>query len=94
VASPGHTPGHVAFIDRRDGTLLCGDAYTTLGGVATTSKFVLPFPLAAMSTWDGPTELASARALRALQPTRLAPGHGSIVDEPLAAMDKAIAKAS
>jgi glyoxylase-like metal-dependent hydrolase (beta-lactamase superfamily II) len=94
VASPGHTPGHVAFIDRRDGTLLCGDAYTTLGGVATTSKFVLPFPLAAMSTWDGQTELESARALRALQPTRLAPGHGAIVDEPLAAMDKAIAKAS
>jgi len=94
VASPGHTPGHVAFIDRRDGTLICGDAYTTLGGVATTSKFVLPFPLAAMSTWDGPTELESARALRALQPTRLAPGHGSIVEEPLAAMDKAIAKAS
>jgi glyoxylase-like metal-dependent hydrolase (beta-lactamase superfamily II) len=94
IASPGHTPGHVAFIDRRDGTLLAGDAYTTLGGVATTAKFVLPFPLAAMSTWDGPTELESARALRALQPTRLAPGHGSIVDEPLAAMDKAIAKAS
>jgi glyoxylase-like metal-dependent hydrolase (beta-lactamase superfamily II) len=94
VASPGHTPGHVAFIDRRDGTLLAGDAYTTLGGVATTSKFVLPFPLAAMSTWDGPTELESARALRALDPTRLAPGHGAIVDQPLAAMDKAIAKAS
>jgi glyoxylase-like metal-dependent hydrolase (beta-lactamase superfamily II) len=94
VAAPGHTPGHVAFLDRRDGTLLCGDAYTTLGGVATTAKFVLPFPLAAMSTWDGPTELESARALRALEPTRLAPGHGKIVDSPLAAMDAAIAKAS
>jgi glyoxylase-like metal-dependent hydrolase (beta-lactamase superfamily II) len=94
VAAPGHTPGHVAFLDRRDGTLLCGDAYTTLGGVATTAKFVLPFPLAAMSTWDAPTELESARALRALEPTRLAPGHGKIVDSPLAAMDAAIAKAS
>jgi glyoxylase-like metal-dependent hydrolase (beta-lactamase superfamily II) len=94
IASPGHTPGHVAFFDRRDGTLLAGDAYTTLGRVATTSKFVLPFPLAAMSTWDGPTELESARALRALEPARLAPGHGKIVDAPLAAMDKAIAKAS
>jgi glyoxylase-like metal-dependent hydrolase (beta-lactamase superfamily II) len=94
IAAPGHTPGHVAFLDRRDGTLLAGDAYTTLGGVATTSKFVMPFPLAAMSTWDGPTELESARALRALEPARLAPGHGKIVDAPLAAMDKAIAKAS
>ena len=94
IASPGHTPGHVAFLDRRDGTLLCGDAYTTLGGVATTAKFVLPFPLAAMSTWDGPTELESARALRALEPARLAPGHGKIVDAPVAAMDRAIAKAA
>jgi glyoxylase-like metal-dependent hydrolase (beta-lactamase superfamily II) len=94
IAAPGHTPGHVAFLDRRDGTLLAGDAYTTLGGVATTAKFVMPFPLAAMATWDGPTELESARALRALEPTRLAPGHGKIVDAPLAAMDAAIAKAA
>jgi glyoxylase-like metal-dependent hydrolase (beta-lactamase superfamily II) len=92
IAAPGHTPGHVAFLDRRDGTLLAGDAYTTLGGVATTAKPPVLFPLAAMSTWNRPTELESARALRALEPTRLAPGHGKIVDEPLAAMDRAIAK--
>ena len=92
IAAPGHTPGHVAFFDRRDGTLLCGDAFTTLGGVATTNKVRLPFPLASMATWDGPTELASARALRALEPARLAPGHGKVVESPLAAMDAAIAK--
>ena len=34
VASPGHTPGHVAFLDTRDGTLIAGDVYTTLGGDA------------------------------------------------------------
>ena len=94
VAAPGHTPGHVAFFDRRDGTLLCGDAYTTLGGVATTAKPNLPFPLASMATWHRPTELESARALRALQPARLAPGHGKVVESPLAAMDAAIAKAA
>jgi glyoxylase-like metal-dependent hydrolase (beta-lactamase superfamily II) len=92
VAAPGHTPGHVAFFDRRDGTLLCGDTFTTLGGVATTNKLRLPFPLASMATWDGPTELASARAVRALEPARLAPGHGKVVESPLAAMDAAIAK--
>jgi glyoxylase-like metal-dependent hydrolase (beta-lactamase superfamily II) len=92
IAAPGHTPGHVAFLDRRDGTLLCGDTYTTTGRVATTAKLTLPFPLAAMATWDPATEIESARALRALEPTRLAPGHGKIVDEPLAAMDKAIAQ--
>jgi glyoxylase-like metal-dependent hydrolase (beta-lactamase superfamily II) len=94
VAAPGHTPGHVAFLDRRDATLLCGDTYTTIGGVATTNKTRLPFPLASMATWDGPTDLESARALRALEPARLAPGHGKVVDAPLAAMDAAIAKGS
>ena len=94
VAAPGHTPGHVAFLDRRDNTLICGDAFTTLGGVATTAKATWPFPLAAWSTWDAPTELESARALRALDPARLAPGHGKILESPGAAMDAAIAKAS
>jgi glyoxylase-like metal-dependent hydrolase (beta-lactamase superfamily II) len=94
VAAPGHTPGHVAFFDRRDGTLLCGDAFTTMGGVATTDRIRLPFPLASMATWDPATELASARALRALDPAALAPGHGKIVDAPAAAMDAALAKAS
>ncbi len=37
-AAPGHTPGHIAFLDPRDGTLYCGDAYSTLGGVATCAK--------------------------------------------------------
>jgi glyoxylase-like metal-dependent hydrolase (beta-lactamase superfamily II) len=94
VAAPGHTPGQVAFFDRRDATLVCADTFTTLGGVATTNKVRLPFPLASMATWDGPTELESARALRALEPARLAPGHGKVVESPLAAMDAAIAKGS
>lgn len=94
VAAPGHTPGHVAFLDTRDRTLLCGDAYTTLGGVATSAKLAFPFPLATIATWSRATELESAKALRALEPARLAPGHGKIVDDPGAAMDAAIAKAS
>lgn len=94
IAAPGHTPGHVAFLDPRDRTLLCGDAYSTLGGVATSAKANPRFPLPAMATWSRETELASAKALRALEPARLAPGHGKIVDDPLAAMDAAIAKAS
>ena len=92
VAAPGHTPGHVAFLDTRDRTLYCGDAYSTLGGVATTAKVYPRFPLPGLATWDGPTELESARALRALDPARLAPGHGKIVDAPGPAMDAAIAK--
>jgi glyoxylase-like metal-dependent hydrolase (beta-lactamase superfamily II) len=94
IASPGHTPGHLAFLDTRDGTLFCGDAFSTLGGVATSAKPYWRFPLPGFATWDGPTELESARALRALNPKRLAPGHGKVADDPGAAMDAAIAKAA
>ncbi|HWF34197.1 MAG TPA: MBL fold metallo-hydrolase [Solirubrobacteraceae bacterium] len=94
IAAPGHTPGHVAFFDPRDGTLLCGDAYSTLGGVATSAKMNPRFPLPTMATWHRPTELASARALRDLEPARLAPGHGRVVEAPVAAMSKAIAAAA
>ena len=91
-AAPGHTPGQVAFLDPRDGTLYCADAYSTLGGVATTAKPNPRFPLPALATWDRPTALESARALRALNPQRLAPGHGKVVEAPGAAMDRAIAR--
>ena len=94
VASPGHTPGHVALLDTRDRSLYCGDAYSTLGGVATSAKPNPLFPLPGMVTWHRPTALASARSLRALEPARLAPGHGKVVEGPLAAMDDAIAKAA
>ena len=94
VAAPGHTPGQVAFLDRRDRTLLCGDAFSTLGGVATAAKANPRFPLVAMATWHRPTALQTARELRALDPARLAPGHGRVVEAPGAAMDAAIAKAA
>jgi glyoxylase-like metal-dependent hydrolase (beta-lactamase superfamily II) len=94
VAAPGHTPGHVALLDTRDRTLLCGDAYSTLGGVATTARPNPRFPLPGMATWNREIALESARALRALEPARLAPGHGKIVDAPLPAMDAAIARGS
>jgi glyoxylase-like metal-dependent hydrolase (beta-lactamase superfamily II) len=94
VAAPGHTPGQVALLDTRDRTLYCGDAYATIGGVATTAKTYPRFPLPANATWHHPTALESAKALRALDPARLAPGHGKVVDAPAGAMDAAIAKAA
>jgi len=94
VAAPGHTPGQVAFLDTRDRTLYCGDAYATLGGVATTAKPYSRFPLPAKATWHHPTALESAKALRALDPARLAPGHGKVVESPGAEMDAAIARGS
>jgi glyoxylase-like metal-dependent hydrolase (beta-lactamase superfamily II) len=93
-AAPGHTPGQVAFLDPRDGTLYCGDAYSTLGGVETSAKLNPRFPLPAFATWHKPTALESARTLRALDPARLAAGHGKVVEAPGAAMDRAIARAA
>ena len=94
VASPGHTPGHIALLDSRDGTLFCGDAFSTLGGTATCAKVNLLFPLPGLATWHKPTALESCRALRARKPRVLATGHGAIVENPVAAMDAAIAKAA
>ena len=94
VAAPGHTPGHIALLDLRDGTLYCGDAYSTLGGMATSAKTNPRFPLPAFATWHKPTALETARSLRTREPKALAPGHGKVVENPIAAMDAAIAKAS
>jgi glyoxylase-like metal-dependent hydrolase (beta-lactamase superfamily II) len=92
IAAPGHTPGQLAFLDTRDRTLFAGDAFSTLGGVATTAKPNPRFPLPALASWHRPTALATARALRALDPARLAVGHGKTVENPTAAMDAAIAR--
>jgi glyoxylase-like metal-dependent hydrolase (beta-lactamase superfamily II) len=93
VGAPGHTPGHVAFLDTRDRTLLAGDVFTTYGGAAVASHFTFPFPLAAMATWDKPLNLQSARELRALEPRLLAVGHGPALRDPAAAIDRAIVRA-
>lgn len=92
IATPGHTPGHMSFLDIRSDALICGDAFVTLGGVATTAKGSKWFPLPTMATWDKPTELASAEKLTALSPSWLAPGHGKPLAKPVAAMGAAIAR--
>lgn len=93
VAAPGHTPGHVAFLDHRDRSLIAGDVFTTIGGEAVTSHFTFPFPLAAMATWNRQLNLDSARSLQALEPRLLAVGHGPALADPGAAMSRAIARA-
>ena len=93
VAAPGHTPGHVAFLDTRDRSLIAGDVFTTFGGLAVTSHRNLRFPLAALVTWDKTKDIESARALRGLEPTVLVVGHGPAVHDPGVALDAAIARA-
>jgi glyoxylase-like metal-dependent hydrolase (beta-lactamase superfamily II) len=91
VAAPGHTPGHIALFDERDGTLIAGDAFSTLAGVSTTGRIHPRFPLVGMSTWDRPTANRTAAMLRTLEPRALAVGHGPVVADPAAAIDRALA---
>ncbi len=93
IPAPGHTPGHVAFLDTRDRALIAGDCFTTVGDVAVSSHFFWRFPLAWMATWDRSVDIESARRLRALDPSALVVGHGGAVRTPAEAMDRAIARA-
>ena len=93
VDSPGHTPGHIAFLDPRSGVLIAGDVFSSLGGVAVASYLYWRFPLVGFATFDKPQNLRSARTLRALDPRVLVVGHGGEVRSPAAAMDTAITRA-
>jgi glyoxylase-like metal-dependent hydrolase (beta-lactamase superfamily II) len=93
VAAPGHTPGHVAYLDTRDRSLIAGDAFQTRSGTAVSGVMRPLFPFPAMATWSLPVALKSAQTLRALEPSRLAVGHGAVLEAPLAQMDRAIREA-
>ncbi len=93
VATPGHTPGHIALYDQRDGSLIAGDALQTLGGVAVAGVIRWLFPLPGFATWHKPTAAKSAEKLLALNPKRLAIGHGRVLENPASAMKQAIAQA-
>lgn len=94
ILSPGHTPGHVSFLDTRDGTLIAGDAFSTQGGTKVSGDTNLLFPFLMMATWHKPTALASAQRLLDLHPEHLAVGHGPVVAHPVSAMKHAIQIAS
>lgn len=93
IRSPGHTPGHVAFIDVRDRTLIAGDAFQIQGGIAVSGMMRPFFPFPALATWHKATALESAKRLTDLRPTHLAVGHGNILTNPLDAMTHAVVKA-
>jgi glyoxylase-like metal-dependent hydrolase (beta-lactamase superfamily II) len=91
IDSPGHTPGHVAYIDRRTRALIAGDAFQTRAGIAVSGVVRPLFPFPAFATWHKPTAARSARTLREVEPSLLAVGHGRVLLQPGQAMDRAIA---
>jgi glyoxylase-like metal-dependent hydrolase (beta-lactamase superfamily II) len=90
ISSSGHTPGHMAYLDIRDGSLLAGDAFTSQAGVVAAGVLKLYFPFPWIFSWNRELAAESARKLRNLKPARLAVGHGKAIVSPLAAMDRAI----
>lgn len=93
IPAPGHTPGHVAFLDTRDRALIAGDTFTTYWRAEVPNRMLQRFPLATMGTQDREEVVASASALRALEPTVLACGHGPALHSPADAIDAAISRA-
>ena len=81
VASPGHTPGHIAFFDTRSGTLIAGDALVTVGGLRISGDASVLFPIINWATWHKPTAVESARRLLDLEPKTIAVGHGSAITQ-------------
>lgn len=82
IPSPGHTPGHMAFLDTRERTLIAGDAFTSSWRTEIPNRLRQPFPFAAIGTQDRRQIAGTARTLAALKPSLLVVGHGPAVREP------------
>jgi glyoxylase-like metal-dependent hydrolase (beta-lactamase superfamily II) len=88
VETPGHTPGHVSFFRESDGTLLAGDAFTTLdqdsffNTVSRRPKVSRP---PAYYTIDWEQAEKSVQRLAELYPATLCTGHGLPMSGPRAA---------
>jgi endoribonuclease LACTB2 len=72
VATPGHAPDHAVFVDVRTSGVFCGDLVMN-GGTVT----IPPSKGGHLGQY-----LDSLRRLLDLQPRRLFPGHGPIVENP------------
>jgi glyoxylase-like metal-dependent hydrolase (beta-lactamase superfamily II) len=78
IPTPGHSPDHLCFYDRESGDLYCGDLARRGGTI------VIP----ASRGGDLRAYLASLRRVRDLNPRRLLPGHGPIIEDPTSLIDE------
>lgn len=93
ITSPGHTPGSMSFLDTRSEALIAGDAFQTQGGIAVSGHMRWSFPFPALATWHFETAIQSAEKLLTYEPSLLAIGHGRMLQQPKAVMEKAVLKA-
>ena len=78
VHTPGHAPDHVSFLDLDSRDLYSGDLVRADGSI------VIP----ASRGGNIGAYLESLRRVRDLKPSRLLPGHGSIIGNPAAVIDE------
>ena len=79
IHTPGHTPGHVAYVRARDRVVLSGDAILTVevntwAGLLRQRQGLSGPPW--YTTWDRPAAIASIGEIADLEPSVLAGGHG------------------
>lgn len=91
IETPGHIPGHVSFLDERDGTLYAGDALVSAGQLTVSGFAPWYFPLPNFVTWNKSVALMSARKLLDYPIQRFATGHGAIRSGGIEALRKAVA---
>jgi len=94
IYTPGHIPGHFAFLDERDGTLYAGDELVAIGRLSICGWTPWYFPLTTLAMWSRALTLESARKLLAYPIQRFACGHGAIRQGGTAALSAAITKAA
>ena len=87
-------PGHLSFLDERDGTLYAGDALIGMGGLSISGFAPWFFPLPNLATWNKATALASAKKLLAYPIERFASGHGAVQPGGRSALAATITKAT
>jgi glyoxylase-like metal-dependent hydrolase (beta-lactamase superfamily II) len=90
IETPGHIPGHLAFLDERDGTLYAGDALASVGHLTVSGYPPWFFPN--VGTWSKATAVATANKLLSFPIERFACGHGAVNPGCIPALRHAIAK--
>ena len=92
IDTPGHIPGHMSFLDERDGTLFAGDALITTGELNVSSYLSWAFAFPRFVTWNREIATQSAEKLLDYPIERFACGHGPVRSGGIPALRHAIAK--
>ncbi|MCG6954473.1 MAG: MBL fold metallo-hydrolase [Gemmatimonadetes bacterium] len=79
LATPGHTPGHLAFWRQRDRVLVLGDILFHRNPVTLRHRLMFPYRFL---VYDYEQNAAAARRLAALEPAVVCFGHGEPLRDP------------